>query len=394
MDNHGNVNTGDGDPPQELGEIEHDDIKVGDSACQHGNRSHQPSRAGSDTSSTKSSTSSTHIRARAEKAALEAEAKAIEEQNALELETLQAQMEIEHRRLQLQQRKREIELKVKYARADALAKVYADAVDASSDMCFKPNLTLQPTPKCPLECDHTLSQSAQPSHTLTPFLVPTPAAAAASDQPDMGNLLRELISDTRVHQQSLVDSLQLPKAELTTFDGDPLKYWTFIRAFQNMVARDTISDGAKLTRLLKYCTGKARKLLQCCTVKDPTDGYAFALRLLKERYGDEHTISQAWIDKVTIRPNVTDNQSLQDLADDLRCCRETLDTMGYLNELNNQSSLLLIVDKLPFHLRARWLREVHKIKSTKSRPPNIDDVMQFVTTAAEEVRDPVFDKIT
>ena len=394
MNNHGNVNTGDGDHPQELGEIEHDDIKVGDSACQHGNRSRQPSRAGSVTSSMKSSTSSAHIRARAEKAALEAEAKAIEEQNAFELETLRVQMEIEHRQLELQQRKREMELKVKYARADALAKTYAEAVDASSDVCFKPSAIFQPTPKHPLEYDHIPSQSAQPSYTPTPFLVPTPTAAAASDQPDMGKLLRELISDTRVHQQSLVDALQLPKAELTTFDGDPLKYWTFIRAFENTVARETISDGAKLTRLLQYCTGKAKKLLQCCTVKEPTEGYALALRLLKERYGDEHTISQAWIDKVTTRPNVADNQSLQDLADDLRCCRETLDTMGYLNELNNRSSLLLIVDKLPYHLRARWLREVHKIKSTKLRPPNVDDVMQFVTTAAEEVRDPVFGKIT
>ena len=302
----------------------------------------------------KSSASSAHIRARAEKAALEAEAKALEEQNAPELETLQVQMEIQQRQLKLEQRKREIELRVKYARADALAKTYPEAEDTSSDVCFKPNPTLQPTQKHPLQYEQAPPQSAQPSYTPTPFLVPTPVAAAAvSHQPDMSNLLRELISDTRIHQQSLVDALQLPKAELTTFDGNPLTYWTFVRAFHNAVRKETTSDAAKLTRLLQYCSGKARKLLQCCTVKEPAEGYALALRLLKERYGDEHIISQAWIDKVTTRPNITDNQSLQDLADDLRCCRETLDTMGYLNELNNQSSLLVIVDKLPYHLRTR-----------------------------------------
>ncbi|XP_038061252.1 uncharacterized protein LOC119731982 [Patiria miniata] len=386
------MNDGVGEPTEEHGGV--DDINVGDSASQHGYHLHQLFHARSTTSSVKSSTSSAHIKAKAEKAALEAEAKAMEEENALELETLQVQIKTQHRHLKLEQRRREIELKVKYARADALARTYAEAAEANSEVCFKINPTPQPTPKRPLEHEHTPLQSPQPSYVPTPFTIPTPAAAPSNQlQPDTGYLLHELIRDTRVHQQSLVEALQLPKAELTTFDGDPLKYWTFIREFQNTVARETVSDGAKLTRLLQYCTGRAKQLLRCCTVKEPSEGYTLALRLLKERYGDEHTISQSWIDKVTMRPNVTDNQSLQDLADDLRCCRETLDTMGYLNELNNRSNLLLIVDKLPYHLKTRWLREVHKIKSTKSRPPNIDDVTQFVTTAAEEVRDPVFGKI-
>ena len=95
-----------------------------------------------------------------------------------------------------------------------------------------------------------------------------------------------MVDDTRLHQQSLVEALQLPKAELMLFDGDPLKYWPFIRAFENTVGQETIGDGAKLTRLLQYCSGKAKILLQCCTVKEPSEGYALALRLLKERYGD------------------------------------------------------------------------------------------------------------
>ena len=73
--------------------------------------------------------------------------------------------------------------------------------------------------------------------------------------------------------------------------------------------------------------------------------------------------------------------------------RETLNTMGYLNELNNRGSLLSIIEKLPYHLKTRWLKEVHRIKTIKKRTPNIDDVTKFITTAAEEVRDPVFGKI-
>ena len=142
MDEYNHMSSGDGDSPDGHGDFELDDINVGESASQHSNRSHRPSRAGSTTSSVKSSASSAHIKARAEKAALEAEAKALEEQNALELETLQVQMEIQQCQLKLEQRRREIELKVKYARADALAKTYAEAEDASSEVCFNPNPTL------------------------------------------------------------------------------------------------------------------------------------------------------------------------------------------------------------------------------------------------------------
>ena len=85
--------------------------------------------------------------------------------------------------------------------------------------------------------------------------------------------------------------------------------------------------------------------------------------------------------------------ALQDLADDLRCCHETLAKMGYLNELNNRGSLLSIIEKLPYHLKTRWLKEVDRIKTLSKRPPTIEDVTKSVVTAAEEFRDPVFGKI-
>ena len=131
----------------------------------------------------------------------------------------------------------------------------------------------------------------------------------------------------------------------------------------------------------------------CCTVKEPSAGYALARMLLKDRFGNDYNVSDAWIEKILSRPDVTDNKGLLDLSDDLRNCRETLETMGKMAELNNRQSLFKIVDKLPFSLKKEWLNKVYHIKHAERRLPTIDDVMLFVSSAAERANDPVFGKL-
>jgi len=50
----------------------------------------------------------------------------------------------------------------------------------------------------------------------------------------------------------MLEALQMPYAELCAFDGDPLKYWMFITAFENNVGCLSVDDSKKLTRLTKY----------------------------------------------------------------------------------------------------------------------------------------------
>ncbi|KAK3700158.1 hypothetical protein QZH41_009867 [Actinostola sp. cb2023] len=165
-----------------------------------------------------------------------------------------------------------------------------------------------------------------------------------------------MLDDTRVHQQSLVDSLQRPKIELMSFDGDPLNKE------------------------------------QCCLVKEPTEGYKLAWELLKERFGNNDVISQAWIAKILDRPKIKDTQGLQNFADELRTCRETLLTIGYLNEFETRRSLCQIVEKLPVYLHSRWLKVNHTIKFKDNRHPTLADVIRLVTDAAQQASDPVFGK--
>ena len=124
----------------------------------------------------------------------------------------------------------------------------------------------------------------------------------------------------------LIQALQLPKTELIQFNGDPLQYWPFIRAFDNIVERGTNDSAARLARLVQYCTGKARRVIECTSIMKPDDGYAKARQLLSQRFGHDFIIAQAWIKKVTDRPQIrpNDREGMQDYADTLQNCKETL----------------------------------------------------------------------
>ena len=65
----------------------------------------------------------------------------------------------------------------------------------------------------------------------------------------MTEVLHRMLDDSRIHQQSLVDTLQLPHRELPDFDGNSINYWPFMRAFRNTVDSKATDDGSKLAIL-------------------------------------------------------------------------------------------------------------------------------------------------
>ena len=57
----------------------------------------------------------------------------------------------------------------------------------------------------------------------------------------------------------LATHFALPKSELMSFDGDPLKYFLFMRSFENNVEKDTDDKSRRLQLLIQYCSvGKQR----------------------------------------------------------------------------------------------------------------------------------------
>ena len=90
-----------------------------------------------------------------------------------------------------------------------------------------------------------------------------PSQIASEQSMMMKTMMTEILNESRIQQQTVVDTLQLLRRELQTFDGNPLRYWAFIQAFLTAVGKKNVDAASKLSCLLQYCKGQARKILEC-----------------------------------------------------------------------------------------------------------------------------------
>ena len=167
-----------------------------------------------------------------------------------------------------------------------------------------------------------------------------------SRQPvDNVSCLQQIAIQGQQQQRHLLDAIQLPSVQIPQFDGNPLQYYSFVRLFESTVERDTVNSSSRLARLMQYCTGKAKHVISGCTTTDPGVDYLRAKTLLKQRFGDEYTIYEAWINKVTGGPRPA---------------------TGCLNEANNQKTLVKIIANLPPYLQHSWQWEAGVIEMHKN----------------------------
>ena len=193
-------------------------------------------------------------------------------------------------------------------------------------------------------------------------------------------------------QQQMIDLLSLPKTSLKPFDGDPMQFSEFMNSFDSSVDRSSVDDSLKLNRLLEYCVGRAAKVIKPCALMSPQAGYRRARELLKERFGNQYQISEAWLKKVTGGPAIkaTDGTALQDLADDLRCCVESLKALGRYDEIDTRGKMIEVMQKLPLFMQSRWRKEAVSYLERTGGYPGIEHLVCFIDKMAREQNDPIF----
>ena len=183
----------------------------------------------------------------------------------------------------------------------------------------------------------------------------------------------------------------LPKKELSVFDGDPLDYWNFIKSFENSIVSNAASESEKLIYLLQYTSGVAKDTIKCCLVMDSSLGYRKARELLEERFGHPFTIASKYVTKLTQGPPLkpSDGAGFLAFADKLKDCEHTLESIGYLEEINSADNLRRIVQRLPFHLRTKFVELADQIQQSGQRT-NIGHIAEFVKVKARAANNPVF----
>lgn len=94
----------------------------------------------------------------------------------------------------------------------------------------------------------------------------------------------------------------LVQPELPVFDGNPIEYCSFIRAFESIVESRTANSSAKLYYLIQYTSGDVNELMRSCLNMKANEGYQEARRLLKERFGQDYKIASAYVNRITEGP--------------------------------------------------------------------------------------------
>lgn len=129
-----------------------------------------------------------------------------------------------------------------------------------------------------------------------------------------------------------------------------------------------------------------------------TGGYIKAKSLLKERFGNEHKIATAYMERALSWPLIKpdDSKALQAYALFLRGCANAMDEVSYMQELNMPSNLhcnINIVKKLPYRLRDKWRIVVYDFQENHNRRAGFKDVVVFIEKQVKIITDPIFGDI-
>ena len=193
-----------------------------------------------------------------------------------------------------------------------------------------------------------------------------------------------------ISRSELLGLLNLPSVQLDYFDGDPLQYHSFFAVFDERVDRVTSDCRIKLSRLLQYCTGKAKRAIRFCSLIDGDQGYTEARNILKKRFGNQHLIADCIIKNLKSSEPVRSADEIRELSDDICYSYITLQKMGKIYEIDTQSAVVEIIHRTPQSLQNRWKKYVFDYKRTNDKYPSFKELMEFMLEVSDEVNDPVY----
>lgn len=188
----------------------------------------------------------------------------------------------------------------------------------------------------------------QISHKPTVALVEKEQRPLHHQQSDLLTVMHRQteITATLVQQQNI---LSLPPQEIPTFEGDPLQYRAFIKAFEQGVERKAEMVDC-LYYLEQFTRGRPQELVRSCQHMAPERGYTVARELLQEYFGNPYKIATAYMEKALTWQTIKteDVESLQAYSLFLRGCCNVMEELPYVQELDMPVNMRIIISKLPF----------------------------------------------
>ena len=183
----------------------------------------------------------------------------------------------------------------------------------------------------------------------------------------------------------------LPHVQVQKFDGSPENYPAFRQRFKQLVETRPLSDAVKMTRLLQFLNGPALTAVQ--RYEPMPGGLAKALKTLEERFGQPFQVVRACVESLTKGPAIqaNDKDSLQRYADTAQVTYDTLESMGYLSEMNIDN-LEKVIARLPKWMQSKFAEHLKNLERKGQKMPNFKDVVDFLKERAFVLSHPFFTK--
>ena len=193
----------------------------------------------------------------------------------------------------------------------------------------------EPPKMCAVE--HHIQELPQSSLVNPPNnCTQAPARSVMAHAPEESTTVKQKVGENVA--RALRQVACMPKVEYIRFDGDTIKYVSFIHNFETCQEKENPDDARRLHLLIQHCFGKARDAIESCVNLPVGGGYYVAKNTLCENFGLPHTIAKAQMRKLeNLRPlKQADGASLLEFSRHLEVNR-TLSGMGpeYVSDLNH-----------------------------------------------------------
>lgn len=121
-------------------------------------------------------------------------------------------------------------------------------------------------------------------------------------------------------------------------------------------------------------------------------GYHEARKLLQKQYGDELKIANAYMDKALRWPQIKseDCKALNAYALFLIGCRNTMDDIEFMEEMDDPTNMRVVISKLPYKMREKWRITAFEINEAGRGRARFSHLVNFIDRQAKVALDPLF----
>ena len=184
---------------------------------------------------------------------------------------------------------------------------------------------------------------------------------------------------------------RLPPPEPGVFSGDPIQFPGWLTPFELLIECRQIKPAERLHYLKRYLSGQAKECVEGFVLLSSDSAYDDAKKLLKERFGNNFSVANAFRQKLHNWPKISGNDAvgLMKLSDFLRQCETAMKANTYLKVLDDCHENHHILKKLPDWLVTRWSRLASDWMDLHENFPPFNEFCRFITKEAKIANNPV-----